>query len=269
MNLVGQLTASLQQQNDAARKVYGVVTGIVVDIVDPKKLGRVRVNFPDLADMESDGVAIDSGKKRAHSNWARIATLMAGKGRGTYFIPEIDDEVIVAFEHGDLSRPIILGVVWNTKDQPSETMDGEGKNDIRAIHSRSGHKIVLNDSKDKPSIRIGDKKDENFILIDLAEGSMQIKVKKDFTIEAGGNVTVKAGGSITIEAKQDISIETKANLKQKATGKLELESTGPASLKSKANASVEGSAQASVKGATVSVNGSGMTEIKGGLVKIN
>lgn len=269
MNPMHHLITSIEQQNDIARKEFGVVTAIVVDIVDPKKMGRIRVDFPDLADTTTEGVAIDQGQKRASSNWARVATLMAGGGRGTYFIPEVNDEVIVAFEHGDLSRPIVLGALWNAKDPPPATMDGEGKNNIRAIHTRNGHKIVLDDSQDKPSIRIGDKDDENFIFLDLASGSMQIKVKKDLTIEAGGNIRVKAEGKITVEAGQDISVETKADFNQKATGRLALNSDQSASLNSKASVSVGGNDQVSVKAARVSVNGNAMTEIKGGMVKIN
>jgi uncharacterized protein involved in type VI secretion and phage assembly len=269
MNLAEHVVTALRHQKESQRKEYGIVTGIVVDLDDPRQLGRVRVNFPDLADMETDGVAMEAGKKRANSNWARLATLMAGRERGSYFIPEINDEVIVAFEHGDLNHPIVLGAVWNNEDKPPMQMDRASKNDIRAIYSRSGHKIVLNDSSDQPSIRIGDKDDKNSIFIDLAKTAMQIKVEGDLTIEAGGKITIKAGDTLTIEAQSDLKLTTQANLNANAGRALNLEANSAASLKGQSGVAIESSGQSSVKGATVSVNGSGMAELKGGMVKIN
>ncbi|MCL4298010.1 MAG: phage tail protein [Anaerolineae bacterium] len=255
----------LQYQN----RIYGVVTGIVVDNRDPAHQGRVKVNFPWLAE-EGDAVALTTSadERRAHSYWARMATLMAGKGRGSWFIPEKDDEVLVAFEHGMLDRPFVVGILWNYDDTPPEK-NGNGKNDIRAIHSRSGHRIVLNDSDDTPSILVVDKTGDNSILIDSANNAMEIKVKGDLTIEAEGNISITARGKLDIEADQDFTAQTKTNLSLKATGNGELQSTGPLNIQSQARMTVDGTAQAEVKAAAVSVNGSGITEIKGGLVKIN
>jgi uncharacterized protein involved in type VI secretion and phage assembly len=257
---------NLQRQG----RIYGVATGIVRDLKDPSGQGRIKVDFPWLAE-EADAVTISSqGKEdRAHSYWARLATLMAGNKRGTWFVPEVDDEVLVAFEHGVLARPIIVGVLWNKDDKPPESMDSQGKNDVRAIHSRSGHKVILNDSDDEPSITIVDKTGENSIFIDSANNAMQIKVKGDLTIDVGGNISITAKGKIEVDATQDITAQTKANLKLKATGNGDLESTGALNLKSKAKIAVDGTGQAEVKAATISVNGSAMTEVKGGLVKIN
>jgi uncharacterized protein involved in type VI secretion and phage assembly len=268
MNLLELLnaggTAPTQEQ-----RIYGVVTGIVREIKDPKGLGRVKVDFPWLA-KTADSVSIEGGNEgKAYSQWARIATLMAGKERGVWFIPEVGDEVLVAFEHGYLNRPMILGSLWNIEDMPPEKMDDQGMNDIRVIHSRSGHRVVLNDSDDEPSILIVDKTEDNSILIDSAKNAMTIKVKGDLTIDVGGNLSVTVKGKIDVDATQDISMQTKANLKVKATGNGDLESTGPLNLKSSAKLTVDGTGQAEVKAATVSVNGSAMTEVKGALVKIN
>ena len=94
---------------EASGRIYGVVVGIVTaNQGDPDGLGRVKVRFPWLA---SD----------AESAWARIATLMAGNKRGSFFLPEVEDEVLVAFEHGDLRYPYILGALWNGKDKPPDT----------------------------------------------------------------------------------------------------------------------------------------------------
>jgi phage baseplate assembly protein V len=194
---------------------------------------------------------------------------MAGAGRGAYFVPEVGDEVLVAFEHGDLDRPCVLGGLWNKDDTPPETMDAEGKNAVRSITSRSGHRIVLDDSDDKPSILIVDKTGANSIWIDSTNNAMAITVKGDLRFKVDGNITMTAKGKITITADQDIAAETKANLELKAKGKGALEATGPLNVKSGAKLSMDGSGQAELKAAAVSVNASAMAELKGGLVKIN
>ena len=254
-----------QQQRN---KIYGVVVAIVRDIKDPQNLGRVKVDFPWMGES-SEAVAITADQDRAHSFWARIATLMAGKQRGTFIIPEVGDEVLVAFEHGEIDRPYVLGMLWNADDPPPQQMDGEGKNDVRAIQSRSGHQIILNDSDDSAAIQIIDKTGENSITIDSANNAMAIKVNGDLSIEAAGNISIKTDGKLEVKAAQDISVSTDANLKAKATGNCDIEATGPAKLKSSAKLEVDGTGKAELKAATVSVNGSAMTEVKGALVKIN
>ena len=248
--------------------IYGVVVGIVRDIRDPENLGRVKVDFPWMGEA-SEAVAIGSEEDRAHSYWARIATLMAGSGRGTFIVPEVGDEVLVAFEHGELDRPYILGMLWNADDQPPEKMDADGNNDIRALYSRSGHVITLNDSDDNPAISIVDNTGNNSITIDSANNAMAIRVEGDFSLEVKGNISIKTDGQLTIEATQDAGIKTSANLKAEAGGNCDIEATGPANFKSSAQIAVDGTGQTEIKAAAVSINGSGMTEVKGGLVKIN
>jgi uncharacterized protein involved in type VI secretion and phage assembly len=261
MTLLDLLTVDTQTQNRARSQIHGVVTGLVEDIRDPLNLGRVKVVFPWLAGEDEDTVHIKDQDQRAHSYWARLATLMAGKARGSWVLPEVNDEVLVAFEHGQLDRPVIIGMLWNDEDRPPETMDSDGKNDIRSFKSRSGHRVVFDDSDDKPSILIVDKTGKNSIFIDSKENSMAIK--------ADGDLTIEVGGKITITAKSDISMETNANLSVKAKANGDLETTGPLNVKSNAKVSIDGTGQAELKAATVSVNGSGMAELKGGLVMIN
>ena len=194
---------------------------------------------------------------------------MAGSERGIWLIPDVGDEVLVAFEHGELSRPYVVGTLWNADDPPPEEMDGEGKNDVRSITSRSGHKIVLNDSEDEPSILIVDQTGENSIWIDSANNAMQIKVAGDLTIEVGGSLSITVQKTLQVEASEDISAQTEANLELTASGDGKLESSGSLDLKSGATLTAEGSSGAELKGAQVTVDGSGMAEVKGGLVKIN
>src|SRR5215510_12918555 len=92
----------------ATGRVYGVVIGTVTDNKDPGGLGRVKLRFPWL--VEDD-----------ESDWAPLATLMAGNQRGSFFLPEVDDEVLVAFFHGDPRYPFVLGSLWNGQDKPPAT----------------------------------------------------------------------------------------------------------------------------------------------------
>ncbi|ETX05496.1 MAG: hypothetical protein ETSY2_22635, partial [Candidatus Entotheonella gemina] len=110
MDLLTQLLAP----NEQANRVYGMVVAGVTNNQDPEGLGRVKVKFPWLSD-------------RDESHWARIAMPMAGPERGFYFLPEVDDEVLVAFEHGLIEWPYVLGALWNGKDTPPES-NGDGEN---------------------------------------------------------------------------------------------------------------------------------------------
>ena len=108
--------------------ISGVVVGIVIDLEDPDKLGRIKVNFPWLSGNNS-------------SQWARVSTLMAGKDRGSWFMPELEDEVLVAFDHGNLQHPFIIGFLWNGADRPPSEQTRE-----RMLRSRNGHTIRFLDS---------------------------------------------------------------------------------------------------------------------------
>lgn len=136
-------------------RVTGVVIGMVTNNKDPDGLGRVKVRFPWLSDSDE-------------SAWARIATPMAGSNRGFYFLPEIDDEVLVAFEHGDMHFPYVLGALWNGKDKPAVSEDKRPGIQIRLIKSRSGHTIRLTDEAGKEKIEIVDKSGNNKLVIDTA-----------------------------------------------------------------------------------------------------
>lgn len=259
MSLIDLLTDT--EERTQRQRMYGVATGKVQEVRDPLGLGRVKVVFPWLADDNVDAVVIDENDRRAHSYWARVATFMAGPQRGAYFIPEVGEEVLVAFEHGELDRPVIVGMLWNKEAAPPVMMDDEGKNDVRGLYTRTKHKIVLDDSADKPSILIVDQTGQNRIFIDTANKRMEIAVDGDLTIKATGNVEITAGKNITIDAAQNVDIKAKANVS--------VEATQAANVKANTQATFEGAAQAEVKGAAVAIKGSAMTEIQGGLVKIN
>ena len=144
----------------------GVVIGIVKDVNDPNNLGRIRVSFP----WQSD----DPGP------WARVATLMAGNDRGSWFMPELEDEVLVAFEHGDMQHPYIIGFLWNGEDRPPSKQTRE-----RVLRSRNGHTIRFLDSTPNAgnygAIVI---EDAHKNIITLSNGKITIKSKAILELEA-------------------------------------------------------------------------------------
>lgn len=175
----------------------GVTIGIVTNNKDPNGLGRVKVKFPWLSQTEE-------------SYWARVLTPMAGNDRGIYFLPEVDDEVLVTFEQGNMNVPYILGALWNGKDKPPVKND-DGKNNQRVIKSRSGHQIILDDTDGEEKIVIQDKTGNNQILIDSKDNKMNIKVEKDLTIETKGKITLKSSDDDVAIECNNLSIKTKEN----------------------------------------------------------
>lgn len=188
-----------QTQQEMSQKIYGVVIGIVSNINDPKKLGRVKVKFPWLSDKDE-------------SYWARIATPMAGSDRGIYFIPEINDEVLVVFEHGDVRFPYILGGLWNVKDVPPKEAKQDEKNNIRLIKSRSGHVISLDDTKGQETIEIVDKSNKNSIKFETKTNTITIKTDKDIKLSAPKGVIKLDAKQIEINSKNTTKITAKAGM---------------------------------------------------------
>jgi len=193
-------------------RIYGVVVGLVTDNQDPEGLGRIRVRFPWLSSTDE-------------SSWARMATPMAGKDRGIYFLPEVEDEVLVAFEHGDARFPYVIGALWNGKDAPPESapVSSGGQVVKRTIKSRSGHLIRLDDTDGAEKIEIIDKQGKNSVVLESSANTITIKADGDITLEsAQGKVTLK-GQSIEVQSTgQDIKIEATVNLDLKARGQSNL-----------------------------------------------
>ncbi len=191
-----------------ASRIYGVVVGVVTNNQDPEELGRVKVKFPWLSDADE-------------SDWARIATPMAGNDKGIYFLPEVDDEVLVVFEHGDVRFPYIIGALWNGQAPPPVKNDN-GKNNLRVIKSRSGHLIQLNDEEGKGTIEIKDKDNKNSIVVDIAANSIAITADGDITLAA-------AQGKITLTA-QNIELQSSADTKVAASAGMDLTASSTMNL---------------------------------------
>lgn len=207
------LTDLISSENDVGR-IYGVAAGIVTNNHDPEELGRVKIKFLWLSDDNE-------------TDWVRIATLMAGNERGSFFLPEVGDEVLVAFENGNINRPYVIGALWNGVDKPPEA-NSNGENNIRKIKSRSGHEIIFNDEKTKETVTIHTKGEHKIILDDSA-GSEKIEI-----IDKTGN------NKITFDSMQNsINIESAMQLKIKSNV-VEIEGTTSLTLKSNAVLTIQG-----------------------------
>ena len=174
-------------------RVNGVACGVITDNHDPEGRARVKVTFPWLGEgIESD--------------WTRFVTFMAGRERGGYFLPEVGDEVLVAFEHGDINHPYVLGALWSSEDPPPEA-NRDGNNNIRKIKSRSGHELIFCDDdqarKEKIEIRT---RSGHRIILDDSQGSEKVVIED----KTGSNVirmdSVK--GEISLESRTSVKIRS-------------------------------------------------------------
>jgi hypothetical protein len=218
------------------------VVGLVTNNTDPDDLGRVKVKFPWLDDAEE-------------SWWARVATPMAGASRGLLCLPEVNDEVLVTFEHGDFTRPFVLGALWNGQDAPPKTNNEvvtSSKVNLRLLKTRAGHTISLDDTEGSEKISIVDKTENNKIEITASDNAIAITANGDIKLTAQGKVAVNATADVTVDAQN-------------------------ATVTAKQDASVSATAQLKLHGATVEVSADGKMDLKssgiltinGSLVKIN
>jgi uncharacterized protein involved in type VI secretion and phage assembly len=169
---------------------YGVYPALVADIKDPDGQGRVKVTLPWSPD--TDGARYEA--------WARVATLMGGNNRGSWFIPDVNDEVLIVFEGGDPRRPYVLGGLWNGSDSPPESMDGAGNNYKKILRSRNGVKITLDDNDGRESCVVETPGGQKITLKD-GPGTVEIVDSNGNSVklEASG-ITVNASAKVTINA---------------------------------------------------------------------
>jgi uncharacterized protein involved in type VI secretion and phage assembly len=184
------LELALELQAQERKRMYGVYPAVVQRITDPDQQGRVRVRLPWMPD----------GSGAGYEAWARLATMMAGANRGTWFIPDVDDEVLVVFEGGDPRRPYVIGALWNGKDSPPETMDSSGSNNKKEIVSRNNIRITLDDSQGQETVTIETPGGQKVVLKD---GPGQVEVSdssgNQLKMETSG-ITLNTPGKLTIQA---------------------------------------------------------------------
>jgi len=199
--------------DQSGRKIAGVAVGIVTSNEDDEKLGRVKVKFNWKSE---DNV----------TKWARIATLSSGPDRGSMFIPEVEDEVLLAFERGNINRPFVVGSIWNDEGKPPGF---QSENTLKKLKTRSGHELIFYDKEGKEKIEILSKSGHKIILDDDPKTN-QIIIKN--------NKKDKELDSIIIDSnKRSIKIESAKTLELKSV-----------------NITIEAKNKVTIKGATVSIN---------------
>jgi uncharacterized protein involved in type VI secretion and phage assembly len=171
---------------------YGVFPALVSDIKDPDGQGRVKVTLP---------WSPDTGSSR-YDAWARLATFMGGNNRGSWFIPDVNDEVLIVFEGGDPRRPYVIGGLWNGNDAPPDSMDGAGNNYRKVLRSRNGVKLTLDDTDGQEKFIAETPGGQKVTLKDGA-GAVEIVDSNGNSIklETSG-ITVTASAKVTINASQ-------------------------------------------------------------------
>jgi uncharacterized protein involved in type VI secretion and phage assembly len=241
--------------------IPGVVSAIVTNVKDDAGIAQAKVKIPRLDDQFESG-------------WMRVVQPGAGDGRGALVLPEVDDEVLVAFEHGDVRRGYVLGGIYNGVHKPSPpaaqgAVASDGRVDRRSFTSRKGHFLLFSDQDGEEYVELATKgerfaikaaqdQDGGIVLV-TSEGKVTINAKGDITIKGQAKITIEATGDLALKGQQ-VSIEAQSALQMKGV-----------------NVTLEGSAQTQVKGAQTKVAGSAMLDLDGGamanlhagMVKIN
>jgi uncharacterized protein involved in type VI secretion and phage assembly len=166
---------------------YGLYPALVTDNQDPDNQGRVRIRLPWSPD--NDGAAYET--------WARLATMMAGANRGSWFIPDVDDEVLVGFEAGDPRRPYVVGMLWNGTDAPPQRMASD--NNIKAIVSRSDIRITMDDAEGAIKLTLSTPGGHSLVFDD-ADRSVT-------ATDSNGNIIKMEAGGISITAAAKVKVE--------------------------------------------------------------
>lgn len=198
-NLASLFFNQIRDAEERADKVYEPVVGIVTDNKDPDKLARVKVKLPSVNADED-------------TKWAPLVSLGAGKDRGWFFLPEVDDEVLVMFEHGDFNRPVVIGAIWNGTDAPADT--NGGSNERRSFVSRAGSKIVLDDDAGTVTIEDGNGdgkitiSTENKITIESSSGDVCAQAPADTLSVVANEIMLDASTNLTIEGGQDCKVSS-------------------------------------------------------------
>lgn len=242
--------SGLQGSGTPPPRFHGVYPAIVNDINDPEKKGRVNLTLPWLDSSFVTG-------------WARVLQLGAGAGVGLQLMPRPKDEVIVAFENGQLDSPYVLGGVYGAaagKIQNSDLVQ-EGVPVKAALTTKAGHQIIFDDTSDKSSITIHTTNGNSCSIV--------MDAKKGITIETKGDrpVTINSSADVNVTAKRNAKV-TGQNVTVEAKGKAKITANGALAV-SGASVKVDASSSLKLKGAVVNVEASGILTLKGSVVKIN
>jgi len=205
-----------RQGRPVSGQMPGLVEAIVIDNVDPDKLGRVKLKFPLLPDMPE-------------SFWARLVMPMAGQKRGWMTIPEKDDEVLVAFVHGDINHAIVIGSLYNGVDVPPYANE-DGNNDLRVFQSRSGHRLTFDDKDGDERIELIVHNEEIRVIWDAKEKVLSLYSGKDIIVEAKDTISMKCKDFI-VEAEMTINAKSGKTTEVKAGSKCTIDGGGSLTMK--------------------------------------
>ena len=252
----------------------GVMIGIVTNIVNDAGDYRVKVRFPTLPNGGADG---------EESYWCRIVSHTAGKDRGTFWLPEVEDEVLVTFVNGDFNQAIVVGALWNGTDVPPySNKDAKGtvtdakfqgkhdakKNDLRFIRSRCGHQLIFNDNANEPRIALHSKQKHRIVLDDKDNAPTQIEIydgkeenyilidtkNKKITIESKtGDMLLKCKETFTVQAK-NIEMKSDENTKMTVGKNYEMKASSNMTIKASGTGDIESSDAMTIKGSKVNIN---------------
>lgn len=230
----------------------GISLAKITNIKDPQNLGRVKCAY------------LTSDKDAGETGWIYCLTPFGGNGYGAFFHPNIDDVVAIAYEGGDIHRPIVIGCVWAGQSKPPIAVT-DGKNEEYKFITPNKSCIDISDTKDKEKITVSTPKDRKIVIDDenqeisvtngkssikLSEksGAVEMVCEKKLTIKVGSGVTIECdgnSGSVSIKTNKDITLSA-AQLNAKASGTAEISGSG-----------------------SVTVKSSGMLTLKGSMTKIN
>ena len=252
MSIYDELFQSSGKPGSGESVFSGIVTGIVKENYNKDFPGMLRV---EIRTREKDSNV---------THWAKIVSPYGGDERGIYFLPEVGDEVVIAYLHGDIHRPYVIGCVWNQKNSKMPKDVAVEKNYIKKIRTKRGHEIIFNEEENKDDLEIHtpkelkvklndekevifiqDKDGKNIIKIDAKNGAINIKADKKIVLESGSSkITIDGSGNKIAIAGNTVQIEGKQALNLKGqTAKME-----------GTNTEISGSAGTTIKGATVKIN---------------
>lgn len=214
------------------------VVAKVTNTTDPMQMGRVKVEFPWLGD-------------RAESHWAQVVSVGGGSGKGWQVIPEVGDEVLVVFGHGDMRRPFVLGGLYNAQDLMPDPVGAVlgGKTNLRTFKTRAGHKFTFNDTPGMEGVTLETKLGSKIDIVDTPTPSITLA-------DSSGQNSITIDGS-----SQTVTIQAAMNLELKANGKVTIEGMGGVDVKSAATMNVEGS--------LTTVKSNGPLNLQGTPMKLN
>jgi uncharacterized protein involved in type VI secretion and phage assembly len=227
---LASMGATKHAHRGSGRPWPGLVIGQVTDIADPDQRFRVKVAFPWLSDDYE-------------SWWARVAQPGAGDGRGLAWLPEVGDEVLVGFVHGDVRDPYVLGGLYNGTDHAmlnDQLVDSSAGQVLRRVlGSRTGHQLVFSDDDQASQIKLA-----------TGDGSATITLDSSNTkivIDGSGQVTIHAGGPLKLNSDGDLELNATGDLKLTSSG-------GEVKISASTGASIDGGPQVAVTGSIIKLN---------------